>query len=316
MRRSTVQVAEAMSYRTAQHEIDSGSGRECLVLLAEIGERRLGLERQRDAVSLAIPAQEVERDQHGHLHLVFDEVLRVERWNAQISLLTGIAAAHIMVDAGVGMLRTLPPPDQETVEALRRTAQGLGVHWDGNESYAARVRDLDPNDHAEVTLLTRSARGLRGAGYVSFLTPDELPEHREHSAIASIYSHVTAPLRRVCDRYANEVLLAICGDRRPPDWVLELLPELPAIMGRSVQRERALERAVFDYMEAMVLEPFVGHVFDAVVVNHRRDEAIIQLREPAVIAHVEPKPQLGQQIKVKLIAADPQARNVQFERVD
>lgn len=316
LRRSTVQVSEAMSYRAAQDEIDSGNARECLALLAEIGEHRLRLERERDAVSLAIPAQEVERDEHGHLHLVFDETLHVEIWNAQISLLTGIAAARLMVDAGIGMLRTLPPADEETVAALRRTARGLGVDWPENESYAERVRDLDPNDRAEVTLLTRSARGLRGAGYVSFLRPDELPTHREHSAIASIYAHVTAPLRRVCDRYANEVILAICDEREVPAWVQELLPELPSIMGRTTQRERALERAVLDYMEAMVLEPFVGQTFDAIVVNHRRDEAVIQLREPAVIARVQPKPQLGQEIRVKLISVDPLARHVQFERVD
>lgn len=314
--RATVRVAEAMTYRAAQLEIDGDAPRDGLALLAEIGRHRERLERERGAVSLALPAQEVTRDRHGHLHLVYDEALPVEGWNAQISLLTGIAAADLMLEAGVGMLRTLPPPDPDTIDGLRRTARGLKVHWPPDQSYADRVRDLDPADPHEVAMLMRSARGLRGAGYVAFSSADEIPDQREHSAIASTYAHVTAPLRRVCDRYTNEIVLAICADAAPPEWAMALLPELPSIMGRTRQREQALERAVVDFMEAMMLEDALGHVFDAVVVNHRGDEAIIQLADPAVIATIHPKPQLGQEIRVRLLAVDPAARRVEFERVD
>jgi exoribonuclease R len=313
--RTTVRVSQAMTYREAQAEIDGPDPRESLALLSEIGRHREQLERERGAVSLALPAQEIKKDEHGHSQLVYDETLAVEGWNAQISLLTGIAAADIMLEAGVGMLRTLPPPEQETIDGLRRTARGLQVEWPESESYADRVRDLDPNHPREVALLMRSARGLRGAGYASFISADQIPSQPQHSAIASTYAHVTAPLRRVCDRYANEVILAICGDREPPAWALEMLPELPSVMGRTRQREQSLERAVVDYMEAMVLQPSIGREFDAVVINHRRDQAIIQLRDPAVIAGIEPKPQLGQQIRVKLLSVDTMARQVQFERV-
>ena len=40
----------------------------------------------------------------------FRRQLPVERWNAQVSLLTGACAARLMLDAGVGLLRTLPAP--------------------------------------------------------------------------------------------------------------------------------------------------------------------------------------------------------------
>ena len=225
--RATVQVAEAMTYREAQAEIDSVACRESLALLREIGKHRKNLERERGAVSLNLPSQEVARDSHGHLKLVYDETLPVENWNAQISLLTGMAAARLMIDAGVGLLRTLPAPDSKTIEALRSTARGLRVEWPESRSYADRVRDLDPTDPQEVALLMRSACGLRGAGYAAFTTADEIPKHPEHSAIASTYAHVTAPLRRVCDRYANEIVLSICAKREPPQWALATLPQLP-----------------------------------------------------------------------------------------
>ncbi len=314
--RATVHVAEAISYRMAQTAIGNGDGRESLRLLAEIGNRRQELERERGAVSLSLPAQEIARDDHGHSQLVYDDSLPVENWNAQISLLTGMVAADIMLDAVTGILRTLPPPDGDVVAGLRRTARGLDLDWPDTVGYAERLRGLDPADPREVTLLVRAARALRGAGYVAFTEAGEIPEDHEHSAIAAPYAHVTAPLRRVCDRYANEVLLAICAERHPPGWALHMLPALPSIMGRTRQREQALERAMFDYMEAKVLEPSVGAVFDATVVNHRRDKAIIQLREPAVIASLKPKVALGEQIRVRLVSVDPATRHVRFERVD
>ncbi len=314
LQRSTVHVAEAITYRQAQDEIDADP-REALALLAEIGVLREALEVERGAVSLALPGQEVRRDEHGHLRLEYDQSLPVEGWNAQISLLTGITAARLMIGSGVGMLRTLPPADEETIRGLRRTARGLNVAWPDDQSYADRVRDLDPNDPQEAALLMRSARGLRGAGYVAFQNASEIPARAEHSAIASVYAHVTAPLRRVCDRYVNEVLLAICQDRDAPEWAIETLAELPSVMGRTRQKEQTLERAMVDYMEAMMLQPSIGQEFDAVVVNHRRDEAMIQLRDPAVIAQIAPKPQLGQEIRVRLVAVDPPARRVEFERV-
>ncbi len=43
--------------------------------------------------------------------------LPVEDWNAQISLMTGMAAAKLMLEGGVGILRTMPAPDAERSSA-------------------------------------------------------------------------------------------------------------------------------------------------------------------------------------------------------
>ena len=64
-----------------------------------------------------------------------------------------------------------------------------------------------------------------------------------------------------------------------------------------------------------MLAPSVGQHFDATVVNHQRDDAVISIRDPAIVATVRPKPQLGQQIRVELLAADPITRTLHFERV-
>ena len=62
-------------------------------LLGEVGERRLALERERGGVSLPIPEQEVDAD--GTLCLP-GTIGHGER-NAQVSLMTGMAAADLML---------------------------------------------------------------------------------------------------------------------------------------------------------------------------------------------------------------------------
>jgi len=310
--RATVKSRQSMTYREAQTDIDNGTGAPALQLLKEIGLARQEQERQRGAVSLQLPAQEIKKSDTGY-RLVYDEEIPVEGWNAQISLLTGIAAARIMVEGGIGLLRTLPTPDEHTIDGLRRTARGLGLDWPADMSYADRVRTLTSADPVEAAMLSRSARGLRGAGYDSFKN-GEIPEHPEHSAIASIYAHVTAPLRRACDRFSNEVLLALVHDREVPDWAAERLPELPAIMGRSNQHDRSLERTITDYVEAVCLRDRVGETFDAVVTGNGRDTSNIMLAEPAVIAPIRGKHhELGSVIPVTLTGVDIERRKVTFE---
>ena len=62
---------------------------------------------------------------------------------------------------------------------------------------------------------------FRGAGYQAFR--GTLPEQPMHAAIAAPYAHVTAPLRRLVDRYAGEICVAICAGQPVPEWVAATL---------------------------------------------------------------------------------------------
>lgn len=315
LERALVRNRSELSYRAAQDLVDVAAPDDPITLLREIGERRQALEARRGAVSLALASQEVVTREDGSYGVIYDETLPVEGWNAQISLLTGIAASRIMVDGGLGLLRTLPEPDQRTIGRLRRTAAALGVDWPEDRSYADVVRELRADTPQRAAMLSQSARGLRGAGYVAFSDHD-LPEQSEHSAIASTYAHVTAPLRRLCDRFANEILVAICADREPPSWAVDALDELPSLMGQARSRDRNLERAVIDFVEAVVLQGSVGRTFDAIVtdVDAERDRGRIQLREPAVVARLPAAGlTLGAEVRVRLTEADPEAGRVRFE---
>ena len=318
LERAAVRNRAQLSYAQAQAMVGSIDDDHPVALLAEIGPKRLALEAERGAVSLALPSQEVSANPAGGYDLAYDKSFPIESWNAQVSLLTGIAASRIMIDAGVGLLRTLPEPDRRTVSQLRRTANALGIEWRREQSYADRVRELRPDTPQRAAMLSQAARGLRGAGYVAFRDHD-LPEHPEHSAIASTYAHVTAPLRRLCDRFANEIVIAQCAGATPPSWALEALDELPSLMGAARSRDRNLERAIVDFVEAVVLEPRLGETVDAVVtdVDDERDRGRIQLRDPAVVARLPAAGlKLCDEVRVTLLEADPDARSVRFELAD
>jgi exoribonuclease R len=315
--RARVRSRAQLTYDGLQADLDAGRADPALELLREVGLLRLERERERGGVSLPLPDQEVER--HGERwRLALCSPLPVEGWNAQISLLTGMAAASLMTEARVGVLRTLPPADPRDLARLRRVARALGVPWPDDVGYPDLIRSLDPSRPAHAALLTASTRLLRGSGYAAF--EGTLPEQPLHAAIASTYTHCTAPLRRLVDRYAGEVCVAICAGEEVPDWVRRALPGLPDTMQGSSRRAGAYERGVLDLVEAVVLEGHVGDRFEGVVVEVDEkdpDHGQVLLTDPAVEAKVRAAAdhplELGTRTAVRLLEADVERRTVHFE---
>lgn len=303
---TAISVVRAEVRSVAQHTYDDVPAA-LATLLREVGARRLALELARGGVRLAVPEQEVERDGNGWT-VRYRRTRQVEDDNAQISLLTGMAAARLMLDAGVGILRTQPAPDERALRRFRLQVSALGVAWPEGASYPELIRSLDPEQPAEAALLHEATGVGRGAGYTAF--DGEPPAEHGHFSIAADYAHATAPLRRLQDRYVSECCLAACADEAPPDWVRAGLAALPEAMASGGHRAGAVERGVVDLVEAMLLEGRVGESFDALVI----DEKLLQLREPAVRARLDGGcPEPGSEVTVRLLVADPTARRVEFE---
>ena len=312
--RALVKSRERLDYEGVQQQIDTGTASESLLLLREVGKLRIEREAARGGVSLPLPEQEVDIE-GDHWRLTFRSLLPVEQWNAQISLLTGFAAASLMVYARVGLLRTLPPADPRDIQRLHRTARALKIDWPAEQLYPDFIRSLDPGQPAHAAMIVACTRLLRGAAYVSF--NGEVPEQPQHAALASEYAHVTAPLRRLGDRYALEVCASLCAGEEVPDWVLTGLKELPEILARSGRKSHQYEGAVLDLVEAGVLHGREGETFAAVVVDvDDQDEkrGTITVQEPAVEADVtgSDKLPLGEDVEVTLRTADIRSRTVEF----
>jgi exoribonuclease R len=314
VRRAQVRSRDRLDYAGVQDLVDSGRADERLQLLAEVGKLRMALEVERGGVSLPIPEQEVAEDGTRY-RLEYRTTLPVESWNEQVSLLTGMAAADLMLHGEIGVLRTLPRASDESLEQLRRAARALGVDWPRDRSYAEVVHHLDPANPRHAALLEEATSLLRGAGYTAF--DGGVPEHATHAAVAAEYAHATAPLRRLVDRYVSEVCLALCAGDDVPGWVRSALPGLPATMAESGRIGHELERECVALMEAAVLHGREGEEFDAVVVEVDRDgsSGTVQLADPAVRATCAGELPVGEAVRVRLAEADVEKRSVRFDLV-
>ena len=310
VRRAIVRSREQLDYVSA----DADRGDERLVLLREVGALLRARERARGAINLPVPEQEVVlRD--GHYSLEARGPLPIEDDNAQISLLTGMTAAELMLAGGTGLLRTLPPAPPDAEQRLRRVARALGIEWPANEPVGDLVRRLDALRATEAALIEEATSLLRGASYAAFAGAP--PLQPLHAGLGAPYAHVTAPLRRLADRYAAEAALAAHKGVTPPQWVLDALPRLPEEMTAGGRAAGAVERACVDLVEALLLAPRVGERFPALVIDRMGKGAVeIQLADPPVRAACdEPAPAPGKQVTAELVTADPQKRAVRFAAV-
>jgi len=312
--RAMVRSTDRLDYEGVQKAIDDGSADERLLLLKEVGQKRVELERRRGGASLPMPEQEVNEDAQGHYRLYFRPPLEVEDWNAQISLMTGMAAAEMMLKAKVGILRSMPAPDENAVGRFRHASRALGIEWQKGTPYGEFLRTLDRTNPKHLALIHEATSLFRGAGYTPF--DGEAPEHAEHAAVAYPYAHVTAPLRRLVDRFGLAICEAVSSGAEVPAWAREALPSLPEVMSASDKVANGVERACADAVEAAALEDRVGEVFDAMVVDKReKGGAVVQIQDPAVLANADGQNELGTAVKVRLTEATVATGTVRFEIV-
>ncbi len=315
--RATVRSRHRLDYATVQAALDAQATDELgelARLLKAIGEGRQALERGRGGASLPLPEQEVSSDADG-FRLTLRAARPIEDWNAQLSLMTGMAAAELMLKAGFGVLRTLPPPDDGAMRKFRAQAQRLGVPWPDGESYGAFLSRMDGGRPQELALLHAAGALFRGAAYVPFDgTP---PEQTGHAAVAAPYAHVTAPLRRLVDRFGLVAAHAAYQGRPAPDWLRAGLPLLPAAMAASDRLAGGVDRACVDAVELAVLDGRAGEQFEAVVVDADDDGegGHIQLLDPPVLSRCSGRLSPGSTVRVRLEATDQAAGTMKFAAV-
>ena len=356
--RALVRSRARLSYAQVQAAID-GQGAlpqeapaDLPELLAEIGRLRLEREAARGGISMTTPEQVVEVTEAAEAtevpgvvspaadpdsaespgpagyRLAYRVPVPAEQYNAQISLLTGMCAARVMVECGVGILRTLPPARPEDYARLRRVAAALGIDWPAAQSYPELVRGLDHAIPAHAAFLEQAMSLFRGSGYLAFgvggvavPADDDASDSEEavHSAIAARYAHVTAPLRRLVDRYGEEVCIAACAQAPVPEWVLQALPDLPGVMEQTGKRARAIGRGSLTALEALVLRGHEGEVFDGVITSERDGRGELVLAEPAVVTEIRAGKRasdgglpVGERVRVRLLSADP-ASGIRFQ---
>ncbi|KJL45361.1 Ribonuclease R [Microbacterium trichothecenolyticum] len=283
LRRAIIRSRARWSYVDAQAAVDAGTAPPSLEALAWFGPLRLEREAERGGASLNVPEARIVADDGGY-RLERDAPLAIEDWNAQVSLLTGMAAADIMLKGRVGILRTMPAAEADDVAAFRAQTVALGIPWPADVPYGDYLRGLERDSPAALAILDAAAGLFRGAGYATF--DGAPPADPLQAAIGAPYAHATAPLRRLVDRWSLVICEALANGQEVPTWARESLPSLPKIMARSDGVANRLGAATVDRVEAALLSGHEGEVFESVVLGQRGDGARVQLTDPPVTAKV------------------------------
>ena len=268
-------------------------------------------EAERGADRIDMPEQEVVR-RDGAFMLRFRPRRAVERQGAAMSLATNMAVADALFAAGTGLFRTMPAVDDRGVRRLRHTARAFGLDWPSEVPLDRFEPTLDPDDvrTAAFQLAVRRASGK--ASYEPFRA-GVVPWH---AAVAATYTHATAPLRRLVDRFVVEAAVAVAAGRPVEPWLADGFESLPAVMDSATGRASQIDRAALDLAEAVVLSGREGELFDAVVTDEDDRGVRIQVCEPAIVARVDARRvDPGDEVRVRLVGVDVAERRVEFERV-
>jgi VacB/RNase II family 3'-5' exoribonuclease len=280
---------------------------------AELSARIQAAENRRGAARVDPPEQEVAALGEGRYGLVFRPRLESEARNAALSLATNMAVAEALRAHGTGLFRVMAEPDARAVRRLRETARAFGLTWPDKATLAQFERMLDPADAKQAAFMLAIRRAGNGAGY----EPYRAGVVPWHAAVAATYTHATAPLRRLADRYVVRAALAVSNGRPVPAAVSEAFDRLPEVMQRADAIAGQIERAVIDLAEAVMLRERVGALFGAVVTDVDERGVRLQLCEVPVVARLaangmEP----GDRLKVRLAAVDTERGTLRFERAD
>jgi len=137
-----------------------------------------------------------------------------------------------------------------------------------------------------------------------------------HAAVAAPYVHVSAPLRRLVDRFGLVVCESICRDVPVPGWVRQGLPVMPEIMTASDRLAEAVERACADAVTAATMRHRLGETFRGSIVDVTTSGGLVQISDPTILAPVQGECSAGGEVTVRLVEADVAKRSVRFQVVE
>jgi VacB/RNase II family 3'-5' exoribonuclease len=294
-------------------------------LLDEFSKRIFAAEIARGTARIELPEQEVHQNIDGSFSLQFRTLRDSEVANSAMSLAANLAVAKRLIELRTGVFRVMPAPDAFALQSLRQRGKALGVQWPRGTSLSDLQRTLDPTNAQHRAFLVAARRSGGGALYATFATgqPSDASEAAGtlvnakpfHSAIGAPYAHVTAPLRRLADRYVLDELVA--AERSTTATDEATFVQLAAVMERTDSTASQIERASLDLVEAVLLRSRIGETFEAVVLDAGKEGASIQLLEPAVAARLPRSATragavAGATVSVRLDAVDVTKRQIRF----
>lgn len=181
------------------------------------------------------------------------------------------------------------------------------------QTFMSEQKKIDPDNFQDLSL---SIIKLLGPGEYVIGFPGETSPGHFGLAVRN-YSHSTAPNRRFPDLITHRLLkAAISGGQLP--YTPEELEDLALHCTQKEDDTKKVERQVSKSAAALVLEHHVGERYDAVVTGAADKGTWVRIRHP----HIEGRlvegsrgTDVGQKIKVELVATDIEMGYIDFKRV-
>jgi len=235
-----------------------------------------------------------------------------------------------MIAANVAIAQYLAEQGRSAIRRVVRQPK----RWDRIVALAAKYgatlpAEPDPKALSEFLGARRAADPLRfpdlSLSIVKLLGPGEYvldkpgpSDDQGHFGLAAHdYSHATAPNRRYADLVTQRLVKAAIG-KAPAPYTDD---ELAAIAAHCTDRENAanrVERTARKAAGAILLERHIGTVYDAIVTGVNKDGTYVRLLSPPVegrVVHGERGMDVGERVRVKLVATNPNKGFVDFDGV-
>ena len=180
-------------------------------------------------------------------------------------------------------------------------------------AFLVKRRAADPQRFADLSLAIVK---LLGPGeYVLHRAGEESPGH--FGLAAHDYAHSTAPNRRYADLVTQRLVKAALAGT-PAPYTDDELAQIARHCTEKEGDSRKVERFVRKAASALLLQDKLGQTFDAIVTGASPKGTFVRLLQPPAEGRVirgEKGMDVGQQVRVKLVAAVPEKAFIDFEKV-
>jgi exoribonuclease-2 len=243
--------------------------------------------------------------------------------------LAGHLIEDFMIAANGTMVARL---EQAGIPMVQRVVR-VPKHWDGIVETAAKYREVlpaEPDAKALSEFLVRRKKAdplrfpdlsltivkLLGRGEYLTLSPGQAPYGHFGLAVTH-YTHSTAPNRRYVDLVIQRLVKSVLSGKQVP-YTTEELEDLSAWLTDREHEANKVERFMRKAEAAVLLKDSIGQVFDAIVTGSTEHGTYARLLVPPAEGKVVSGEQglaVGQEIRVRLLKADPYNAFIDFERI-
>jgi exoribonuclease-2 len=246
-----------------------------------------------------------------------DERNRAKDLIADLMIAANAATARFLAQRGFPSLRRFlqSPRRWDRIEALA-AAHGTTLPAEPDpvalDRFLAARREADPEGFADLSL--RIVKMLGPGSYVA-AAPDAT--QLGHFGLAvSDYAHSTAPNRRFPDLVTQRLLkAALAGE--PPPYAFEALAEIARHCTLQEDNANRVERQVLKAAGAWLLRTRIGETFDAIVTGAAAKGTFVRIASPLIegrLVRGTEGADVGDALRVRLVAVDPQQGFIDFER--